>query len=153
MLASAMLSARLVRMIEEHADSLAREVVRDMKANARTVAYQALSEQDLFSRVYDVYHNLGQWVGQKDETAIEKTYGELGRRRRREGIPASQVVYALVLIKERLLHYIRSEAFAGTAVELYQEEELSYLVDRFFDRAVFNTLLGYEAGETAPARG
>lgn len=140
-----MLSARLVRMIEEHAERLAREVLKDLKTNPRTRAYQPLSEQDLYDRVYDVYHNLGRWLGEKDEGQIESRYGELGRVRRREGIPISQVVYALILIKERLLAYIRTEGFAGSAVELYQEEELTHLVDRFFDKALYSTVLGYEA--------
>lgn len=144
-----MLSARLVRMIEDHAEPLAREVLKDLRANARTPAYHGLSEHDLYARVYDVYHNLGRWVGQSDDAAIEKSYGELGRRRRHEGIPVSQVVYALILTKDHLLHFIRSSGFAGSAVELYQEEELTHLVDRFFDKAIYNTILGHETTEPA----
>jgi hypothetical protein len=139
-----MLSARLVRMIEDHAEPLAREVVKDLKTNARTSAYHALAEEDLFRRVYDVYHNLGRWVGQNDDPAIERSYGDLGRRRRSEGIAVSQVAYALILTKDHLLNFIRTAGFAGSAVELYQEEELTHLVDRFFDKAIYNTILGYE---------
>ncbi len=132
-------------MIEDRAEPLAREVVKDLKSHARTSAYHALAEQDLFRRVYDVYHNLGRWVGAKDDPAIETSYGELGRRRRSEGIPLSQVCYALILTKDHLLTFIRTVGFAGSAVELYQEEELTHLVDRFFDKAIYSTVLGYEA--------
>lgn len=140
-----MLSARLVRTIEDHAEPLAREMLKDLKTNARTPAYHGLSENDLYARVYDVYHHLGRWVGEPDDAAIEKSYGELGRRRRHEGIPVSEVVYALILTKDHLLHFIRRSGFAGSAVELYQEEELTHLVDRFFDKAIYNTILGHEA--------
>jgi hypothetical protein len=139
-----MLSARLVRLIEDHAEPLAREVVKDLTANPRTTAYHALARDDLYRRVYDVYHNLGRWVGGNDDSAIERSYGELGRLRRREGIALSQVAYALILTKDHLLTFIRTKGFAGSAVELYQEEELTHLVDRFFDKALYNTLLGYE---------
>lgn len=145
-----MLGARLVRLIEDHAEPLAREVVKDLKTNLRTATYHTLSEQDLYARVYDVYHNLGRWVGQDDAAPIEKSYGELGRRRRSEGIPISQVAYALMLTKDHLLNFIRTAGFAGSAVELYQEEELTHLVDRFFDKAIYNTILGYE-GTQQPA--
>lgn len=144
-----MLSARLVRMIEDHAEPLAREVLKDLRTNARTPAYHALSEQDLYARVYDVYHHLGRWVGEKDDAAIEKSYRELGRRRRHEGVPVSQVVYALILIKDHLLNFIRSAGFAGSAVELYQQEELTHLVDHFFDKAAYNTVLGHESAPAA----
>jgi hypothetical protein len=142
-----MLSARLVQMIEDHADPLARQVLQELRDDRRTSAYHALSEQDLFARVYDVYHNLGRWVGAEDDAAIEKSYGDLGRRRRLEGVPVSQVVLALILTKDRLLHFIRSSGFAGSAVELYQEEELTHLVDRFFDKAIYHTIRGHEAAQ------
>jgi hypothetical protein len=142
-----MLSARLVQMIEDHADPLARQVLQELRDDRRTSAYHALSEQDLFARVYDVYHNLGRWVGAEDDAAIEKSYGDLGRRRRLEGVPVSQVVLALILTKDRLLHFIRSSGFAGSAVELYQEEELTHLVDRFFDKAIYQTIRGHEAAQ------
>jgi hypothetical protein len=61
----------------------------------------------------------------------------------------SQVVYALILTKDHLLHFIRRSGFAGSAVELYQEEELTHLVDRFFDKAIYNTILGHETVERA----
>ena len=144
-----MLSARLVRMIEDHAEPLAREVLKDLQTNAHTPAYHSLSEHDLYARVYDVYHNLGRWVGENDAAAIERSYGELGRQRRHESIPVSQVVYALILTKDHLLHFIRRSGFAGSAVELYQEEELTHLVDRFFDKAIYNTILGHEAADRA----
>jgi len=145
------LSARLIKLIEEHAEDLTREVLRDLAGNARTPSYNSLPADELHRRVYDVYHNLGRWLGDKTEEQLEATYGGLGRARCAEGVPLSEVVYALVLIKEHLREYIRAVGLVDTAVELYLEEELHLSIGSFFDRALYHTVRGYEAEATSHA--
>jgi hypothetical protein len=139
------LSARLVKVIEEHAEELTRGVLTDLAGNARTPHYHHLPADELHRRVYDVYHNLGRWLGDKTEEHLETTFGGLGRTRRGEGVPLSEVVYALVLIKEHLREYIQAVGLVDSAVELYLEEELHLMIGHFFDRAVYHTVRGYEA--------
>jgi len=147
-------------MIEDHAEELTRGVLNDLASNRRTPAYHKLPREELHRRAYEVYRNLGRWLGQKDDTLIEASYGELGRRRYADGVPLSEVVYALTLTKGHLRNYIRSSGLVDSAVELYQEQELHRLVGHFFDRAIYYAVKGYEsaaAGQqgtlaAAPAR-
>lgn len=139
-----MLSARLVRMIEDHADQLTRAVVDDLQTNPRTPAYHHLSRDELHERVYDVYRHLGEWLGHKTDEPIEASYSVLGKKRSAEGIRLSEVVYALVLTKYHLRDYIRSSGVVDSAVSLYQEQELHRLVGHFFDKAIYYTVKGYE---------
>ncbi len=139
-----MLSARLVRSIEDHAEELTRAVLDDLQTNARTPAYHKLTREELHHRVYTVYRNLGAWLGHTTEEGIEAAYSELGRKRHAEGIALSEVVYALILAKYHLRDYIRSHGLTDSAVEIYQEQELHRLVGRFFDRAIYHTVRGYE---------
>jgi hypothetical protein len=139
-----MLSARLVRTIEDHAEELTRGVLNDLATNQKTPNYHRLSREELHRRVYDVYRNLGRWLSDTSDAPIEASYSELGHRRGREGVPLSEVVYALVLTKHHLREYIRSSGLVESVVELYQEEELNELVGRFFDKAVYYTVAGYE---------
>ena len=141
-----MLSARLVRRIEEHAEELTRELLDDLARNPRTAGYHALPRAELHRRAHDVYRNLGRWLGQETEETIQRTYEELGRTRRVEGIPLHHVVYALVLTKHHLRDDIRSSGLVDSAVELYQEEDLHIRVGRFFDKAIYFTVKGYEGG-------
>ena len=139
-----MLSARLVVLIEEHADRLTAGVVKDLQNNSRTRAYSKLSRQELYRRTYDVYRHLGEWVGHQADDRIEAKYCDLGAERQAENIPLSEVVYALILIKYRLQDYVRTAGLVNSTVGLYQRLELDRLVGQFFDKATYYTVRGYE---------
>ena len=139
-----MLSDRLVRVIENHAEELTRSVLDDLASNELTPGYHELPHTELHNRVYGVYHNLGQWITEKAEGSIKDTYMALGRTRHNEGIPLSEVVKALILTRRHLWDYVRSAGLVDTTVELHQEEELNLMVGRFFDHAVYYTVKGYE---------
>jgi hypothetical protein len=146
-----MLSARLVQIIEDHADELTRGAIHDLQTNPRTPTYHRLPREELHNRVYEVYRNLGNWLGREADEAIETKYQELGKKRAEEGVPPSEVVYALILTKYHLRDYIRSAGLVDSAVELYQQGELLRLVSQFFDRAIYYTMRGYErAGPLQP---
>ncbi len=151
-----MLSDRLVRMIEDHADELTRGVVNDLQSNARTQAYHKLSREELHHRAFEVYRNLGRWLSDKTDARVEASYSELGKRRCAEVVPLSEVIYALVLTKYHLRDFIRSAGLVDSAVELYQEQELHRLVGSFFDKAMYYTAQGYEresaARQASPAK-
>jgi hypothetical protein len=140
-----MLSGRLVRLIEDHAEELTCGLLDDLATNARTPAFHKISRAELHHRTYTVYRNLGQWLGHTSDESIDATYTDLGRRRFAEGIPLSEVVCALTLAKYHLREFIRMRGLVDSAVELYQEQELQRLVGRFFDRAIYYTIRGYES--------
>ena len=54
-----MLSARLVRIIEDHAEQLTGGLMDDLLSNNRTRHYHHLTREELHHRIFDVYHNLG----------------------------------------------------------------------------------------------
>jgi hypothetical protein len=139
-----MLSGRLVRMIEDHAEQLTRGLMVDLKQNPRTSEYHNLSDEEIHRRVYDVYHDLGEWLGSEGENFIRTHYSRLGKQRAIEGVPLSQVLYALIRTKAHLFDYVRTAGLIDSAVDLYQLQELRRLVDNFFDKAVYYTTCAYE---------
>lgn len=139
-----MLSARLVRIIEDHAEQLTRGLIGVLMSNSRTRHYHYLTREELHVRIYDVYRNLGQWLNDETESAIESSYTQLGKKRFAEGIPVNEIVYSLGLIKNHLLEYIHFSGMADSAVELHGDRELQRLVGRFFDKAVYYTVKGFE---------
>jgi hypothetical protein len=138
-----MLVARLVTLIEEHADQLAALVARRVREDPRTSEYWRFSDEELMERARDVYAHLGRWLEEAPETEIEREYVALGRARRSEGVALSQVVMALLLVRRTLWLYVESQG-ADSALELRQQLDLELAVVRFFDRAVYHVVRGYE---------
>lgn len=147
-----MISAKLVNMIEDHAEQLTHDLLLDLQQNPRTSGYHHLPLEELHNRAYTVYRNLGQWLSGPSESQIEAAYMDLGQRRFEERIPLSQVVFALTLTKNHLLHYVKTAGLSDSALELYQELELTNLVAQFFDKAIYYTVYGYEQAASRGSR-
>jgi len=139
-----MLSGRLVRLIEDHAAQITSDLISDLKENPRTSSYHGLASTDLHARVFNVYHNLGDWLSGEPDNSVEAHYLKLGKSRAIEGVPLSQVIYALLLTKSHLFNYIRRTVLLESAVDLYQLQEFRRLTDVFFDHAIFYATCGYE---------
>jgi hypothetical protein len=139
-----MISSKLVKLIEEHAEQLTQEFLNDVTTNPKTSSYHDVSTDEIHNRTYDVYKNLSDWLMDKTEKDVEQKYLSLGRRRRKEDTPLSQLVYALSLTKSHLISYVKRSGLADTALEFYQELELFHMVTQFYDRAIYYTICGYE---------
>ena len=139
-----MLSTRLVQIIEAHAEELTTGLIDDLLTNRHTPHYNRLTREELHHRTYNVYHNLGRWLTDNTESAIEANFTSLGKKRLAEGIPLSEIVYSLGLIKHHLQEHIHYCGMVDSAVDLHGDRELQRLVGRFFDKAVYFTVVGFE---------
>ncbi len=141
-----MLVGRLVALIEDHADDLAGQLVRKIRADSRTTAYELFDDDQLAARAMEVYANLGRWLGETSEAPVEDEYFRLGQTRREEEIPLPQVIMALLITRRNLWQFVDSLG-ADTILELRQQLDLELLVVRFFDRAIYHAVRGYQAKE------
>ena len=139
-----MLLPWLMRLIETHAEELTDKLIHAVRTNPRTTFMHKLSEDELKRRVFDLYHNLGRWLGEKQEAEIETTYAEIGHRRCREGVPLHELLYALILVKQHLWNYVENNDLPESAANLYGEEQLVVMVGQFFDKAMYHAVRGYE---------
>lgn len=147
-----MLSVRLVQLIEDHAEELTRELIKDLQTNNRTPHYHRLTYEELHYRTYSVYRNLGHWVSQGSEEPVAANYADLAMRRYKEGVPLEEIVYALISTKNHLYSYVRMTGLMDSAVELHQERELRRLVGNFFDKAIYHTVKAYQQQAADQAR-
>ena len=157
-----MLSVRLINLIETKADDLTREALEDIAMNPRTPHFRGLAPEDMEGRVFSLYHDLGKWIGTQRESDIEAEYVEFGRRRFQEGVPLSELVYAVILCKKHLRNYIRLNGLIEPSgvgqhpdllpVHMYGIQELNYMVGDFFDRALYYAARGYEGARTGVSR-
>src|SRR5688572_24130377 len=131
-------------MIEDHADQLSARVTSRLRREPNLIGYHSLTDNELHDRIWDVCRHLGGWLDERPEDRIRLHYEELGRQRRREAIPMHEVVLALLVSKDVILTYIRSEGLSNTVLEVYGVEELEFQISRFFDRCVYYLVRGYE---------
>lgn len=139
-----MFSYRLVRLIESHADALAAGLEERVVSNSQISHFRQVPAHELRERVYEIYRHLGEWLLGKNELDIEHRYREIGGRRAQQRVPLSEVIQAIVLTKENLWDFLKSEAVMDRAVEIMGELELLQMLEMFFDRAIYYAAVGYE---------
>src|SRR3954469_23382395 len=139
-----MFSYRLVRLIETHADALASGLEVKVQTSLQVSHFHDIPAHELKERVYEIYRHLGEWLLGKNELDIEQRYREIGGRRACQHVPLSEVVQAIVLTKENLWDFLKSEAVMDRAIEIMGELELLQMLEMFFDRAIYYAAVGYE---------
>jgi len=127
---------RLVRLIENHSDGLARSLHNRYKSCTKCSAYVNVPESELMEKVYEVYRHLGQWLLGKTEADVESRYLEIGAQRAAQGVPVSQVVWMICLVRENLWDYLQKHAELERPAEIFGELELLEMLDQFFHLAI-----------------
>jgi hypothetical protein len=142
-----MLGIRLVRLIEKHSDALSRELMEQVLNSEHASDFKKIPQEELRLAATDVYRNLGDWLLQKREGDIKHRFKAVAAQRVAEGIRPHQMVWALMLTRDLLWRFLRTEAFLDSIVELHAELELQQLLNQFFDRAIYYAIQGYEEAE------
>jgi hypothetical protein len=139
-----LLAYRLVKLIETHSDGLACSLHERYQNDPKCSAYSNVPEFELRSKVYEVYRHLGEWLLGKTEADVEGRYLAIGIERAEQGVPASQVVWMICLVRENLWDYLQKHAELEKPAEIFGEIELLEMLDQFFNRAIYYATLGHE---------
>jgi hypothetical protein len=151
-----MISAQLIELIENHAPTLSHDITQDLVSSERTRAFRTVRRDDLEPRIFDLLHHLGNWIGDPRSERVEQEFNEWGRRRFGQGIPLSEIVYAMIILKRHLRRYIRDNGLVDAAfphiegdyvlpMHLQGLQDLNATVGAFFDEALYHLTRGYEA--------
>lgn len=141
-----MLYNRFIRVIEDHAESLTRSWIREIKSNPSTVNYAKLSDEELHNSVYDIYRKLGYWI-KKEESSLKEIaehFAVVGHQRAKEGFKLSEVIYGIILGRVELWRYLMNEGLINDPIDLNRALEFWHRISYFFDKAVYFTTVGYE---------
>ena len=146
-----LLAYRLVKLIEKHSDGLARSLQCRYRECSKCAAYANVPEREVTTNAYDVYRHLGDWLLGRTESDIESRFLEVGAQRAAQGVPISQVVWMICLVRENLWQYLQKHAELERPAEIFGELELLEMLDQFFHLAIYYAALGHEratAGHT-----
>lgn len=138
-------SRKLVDLIERSAGELTTSYVEAIGRDPRMPNYQAFDHQEIYRRAFRVYSQLGKWVSHEaTKEEVRSYWTALGRQRRREGFPISEIVLSLCHIRRLLWAKVQAAGLLDTALDLYQAMDLQHRVLVFFDRAIYYSAVGYE---------
>jgi len=147
-----MFAARLVQLIEMHADRLSQGLMHRLKTSERcSELLRKVPMDEVERRTRDVFRNLADWLVTRTESEIEERYLALGARRARQGVPFSHFFWAMSTTKEFLWEYLWTEGLLEEPVELWGEMDLLHSLELFFDRALYFAAAGYENAHQAEA--
>jgi hypothetical protein len=135
---------RLVELIENDAEELATNWYDDVCKNVKLPSYHHFDKKELYNRAYEVYSQLGKWIAwETTKEDVAKQYIAHGAQRKQQEFELAEVVQALIRMRVHLWRKVLSEGLLDTAYELNQAIELNTQVVRYFDRAIYFTIVGY----------
>ena len=90
---------------------------------------------------------------------VQAEFTDWGRRRFEQGIPLSEIMYAVIVLKQHLRRYVFDHALVDAAfprvdgdyvlpMHLTSLQDLNGRLSRFFDEAFYQLACGYEAEAT-----
>ncbi len=139
-----MFAIRLVNLIETHADKLSEALIHKLKNSDECgELLSRVPAHELKHRTHEIYSHLGEWLLSKTLADVEERYIGLGARRARQGVPFSQVMFAVQATKHVLWDYLLLEGLLEPE-DLIGEIELVRSLVQFFDRALYYAAVGYE---------
>jgi hypothetical protein len=156
-----MIAAKLVELIEHQARRLTRDIAQDLITNKRTPGFRRVPSAELEQRVLQLLNRLGDWLADPKSERMQAEFTDWGRRRFDQGIALSELIYAVIIIKQHLRSYIRDNGLIDAAFprveseyvlpfHLHSLQELNATVGQFFDEALYNLACGYEERSRSP---
>jgi hypothetical protein len=139
-----MIALGLVRVIEQHSDDLAAELIAKLETSSRTTDLRKVPVEELRRGIQEILRHLGEWLLTKTGRDIEQRYFEIGGRRASQGVALSDFCWSIALTKGHLWEFLQRQGVMGSPIEIYGEMELLRLLDQFFDRALCFAAEGYE---------
>jgi len=142
-----MLYEKFIRLVEDNAEALTKEWIKEIKSNPSTKGYRKLDEAILGVRVFDVYRRLGEWImnAEPNDPKTAEHFLKLGRERAGENLKTSEVIYALILARVVLWRHIVSQGVITSSLDLHQSLQFYQHVNNFFDKATYFVAVGFES--------
>ena len=140
-----MRAPKLVQHMKANAERMSEEVllkIRNSEKCSELVKKLPLDEQKHYTA--DIYRDLTDWLATESDDTIERRYLDLGILRARQGIPFSNLYWAVCIAHEYLWQYMQHECLLEEPVEFWGGVILLRSLTQFFNRLVYFASLGYE---------
>jgi len=148
-----MRAGRLAQHMKTNAERISEEVVTKIRASHRCDELaNKLTPNEQTRSTADIYRDLTVWLTSESDSTIERRYVVLGLLRAQQGIPFSNLFWAVCIAHEHLWQYIQQECLLEEPVEFWGGVILLRSMAQFFDRVLYFVLQGYEQAATCEPR-
>ncbi len=134
----------LIAIVESHVDDLANTWVQEVKKSEYLSSYQKLPDKELHSRGYVLFSNLLNWLlkgASNDDAAVY--FKNVGEERIKEGMPLTEVYYALYLEKKVLWSFVAWKDEVTGILKAGDAIEFMTVINNYFDLGDFYIIKGY----------
>ena len=140
-----MFAHKFIGHVDTHADQLCEELMQKFRRSdrCRELLHKVpVEEQKQSTR--EIYRNLTDWLLNNTESVTEDRYVNLGMRRARQGVPFSELFWAVCVTREYFWDYMERETLLDEPADFWGGVQLLQSLVRFFDRALDFVIVGYQ---------
>ncbi|MEN6472745.1 MAG: hypothetical protein ABFD81_01920 [Syntrophaceae bacterium] len=138
--------------IQENIDVLVEEVLSQIARDSILKHYRTrLRQNEVRERIravfQDGFERLQAWLqSDKQDEEILRPYIELGRERRREGVPLEEVIRVFLMVNRTINVQIEANKLFNSRYRLNELADLNRDTATFFSKIVHALIMGYEEG-------
>ncbi|HXY48674.1 MAG TPA: hypothetical protein VEI01_04420 [Terriglobales bacterium] len=136
---------KLVQHMKTNADRMSEGMLQKIRNSERCGALlQKVPAEEHKRYALQIYLDLTDWLAAETDSVVEQHYSVLGIRRAQQGVPFSNLFWAVCIARDYLWEYIQQECLLDEPVEFWGGVNLLRSLNQFFDRALYFTLVGYQ---------
>ncbi len=140
-----MRALKLVQHMNIHAAQMSEGLLQKIRNSERcTDLSRKVSLEEQKRASFETYRDLTNWLADEADSRIETRYVALGILRAGQGVPFSNMYWAVCIAHEHLWEYMQQECLIEEPVEFWGGVVLLRSLTRFFERVTYYTLIGYE---------
>ncbi len=140
-----MRALKLVQYMKANADRISEELIQRIRSSDRCgdlLRRVPAEEQKRYT--LEIYRDLMDWLAVEIDSLVELRYVDLGIQRAHQGVPFSEMFWAVCIARDYLWDYMQQECLLEEPVEFWGGVILLHKLNQFFDRALYFTLIGYQ---------
>jgi len=136
---------KLVQHMKTNADRMSEGMLQKIRNSDRcSTLLQKVPEDEHKRYALQIYLDLTDWLSAETDSIVEQHYSAVGIRRAQQGVPFSNLFWAVCIARDYLWEYIQQECLLDEPVEFWGGVNLLRSLNQFFDRALYFTLVGYQ---------
>ena len=152
-----MRALKLIHHMNANAEQMSEALSQKIRASERcSELLRKVPANEHTNSSVEIYRDLTDWLATETDSSIEERYVALGLRRAQQGVPFSNLYWAVCIAQDTLWEYIEQECLLDEPVEFWGGVKLLRALTQFFERALYFVLVGYQkaglsevAGESA----